>query len=100
MPFYHLVVFVIDISDVVKRDGENVIRFNASGLSKSFYDAHKVSGHRPAVVFHGLSVRQERGVPTRLPPVVEPNVRATVSPPVVTKFNIAPWEVLAVEVGG
>ena len=92
--------FVIDISDVVKRDGENVIRFNASGLSKSFYDAHKVSGHRPAVVFHGLSVRQERGVPTRLPPVVEPNVRATVSPPVVTKFNIAPGEVLAVEVGG
>lgn len=93
--------FLIDISDVVRSDGPNTLKFNSSGLSPTFYTANKVTGHRPAVVFSGLCVRQEEGVATRLPRLVETGEkRAAFAPPPATEFSAAPGDALAVEVNG
>lgn len=72
--------YVIDVSDVVRADGENTLRFNASSLSKEFYVSNHVTDREPAVVFHGLSVRQE-DTATRLPKLVEKTIRAEMKAP-------------------
>ena len=80
--------FVIDISDVVDHSKENVLRFNASGLSKSFYEANKIKGHRPAVVFHDLQVKQEN-VPTKLSRYEEKIPRAVIAPRPLVKYELS-----------
>ena len=79
--------FVIDISDVVDANGTNILKFSACGLSKSFYETKKITEHRPAVVFHDISVRQE-DVPSMLPRFKERVVRAAVRSPVTTAWAI------------
>ena len=91
--------FVIDISDVIATSGTNVLKFSACGISKSFYEAHKVTGHRQAVVFHDLVVRQEK-TPSLLPRFVDKPVRASVREPVETEWTASDkGGTISVEVG-
>ena len=76
---------VLDISDLVRADGTNVVALRAGGLSGSFYSANNITNHKPHVVFGEFKVRVE-DVPTRLARAEEREVRATFAPPVVTRF--------------
>jgi len=78
---------VLDISDLVMADGTNIVTLRAGGLEPSFYSANNVTNHKPHVVFNGLKVRVE-DVPTRLPRAEASSVRATLAPPVVTRFTM------------
>ena len=76
---------VLDISDLVRTDGTNVVTLRAGGIEPSFYSANNITNHKPHVVFSGFKVRVEN-VPTRLSRAKEIAVRATFAPPVVTRF--------------
>jgi len=76
---------VLDISDLVRTDGTNVITLRAGGIEPSFYLLNNVTNHKPHVVFSGFKVRVE-DVPTRLARAKERAVRAMFAPPVVTRF--------------
>ncbi len=78
---------VLDISDVVRTDGTNVVTLRVGGLSGSFYTANNITNHKPQVVFSGIRVYSD-GVQTRLPRAERKVLRATVAPPVVTEFAL------------
>ena len=93
--------YVIDISDAVSPEHENVLRLYACSLSQDFYTSNHVTDRKPAVVFGGLVVRQEN-TPTRLPKYEPPReVRATVKAAPVAKWAFGGKDGEAVlEVGG
>ena len=91
---------VLDISDLVRPDGTNVVTLRAGGLSAGFYKAHGVTDRSPAVVFSGVNVRQE-DVPTKLARVVERAVRATVKDVPEAQFTVRRnGDGFTVDVGG
>ena len=79
---------VLDISDLVRTDGTNVITLRAGGIEPSFYLLNNVTNHKPHVVFSGFKVRVE-DVPTRLARAKERAGRAMFAPPVVTRFAMS-----------
>lgn len=81
---------VLDISDVVKTEGTNVVTLSAGNLSASHYISSGVTDRKPSVVFRGVTVRQE-SVPTKLPRVEEKEIRAKFGPePPKPTFTLAP----------
>ena len=77
---------VLDISDVVRTAGTNVVTLRAGGLPGWLYTANNITNYKPQVVFSGFKVRVE-DVPTKLKHIEEKEVRATVAPPIETRFG-------------
>jgi hypothetical protein len=70
---------VLDISDVVRSEGTNVVTLSAGGLSESHYKANGILDRKPSVVFGKFEVRQE-SEPTWLKRTVEKAARAEFVP--------------------
>ena len=77
----------LDISDIVRIGGTNVVSFRAGGLSTATYTANGITNMTPGVVFSDLKIYSE-DERTKLPRAKEASLRASVKMPPVTKFAL------------